>query len=94
MKTLVTADKSPAISLRIGADTKQALQYLAEREQRSVHYMAVQILSKAVQEQLDYQKSLEQQLMQASDELHKNGSKGVSAVEAHRHAVEHAKRVR
>ncbi|UNU73167.1 ribbon-helix-helix domain-containing protein [Moraxella nasovis] len=85
-----TTGKS-AISLRIDVETKQALQELAEKENRSIHYMAVQMLDRAVKEQLHYQKMLEKDIMQASDNLHENGSSGISASEAHKNALEYAK---
>lgn len=91
---IATAEKS-AISLRIDTKTKQALQQLADKQNRSVHYMAVQILDQAVQERLAYQKLLETQVMQASDELHtrlqKGESAGLSRIDAHHHALTRAK---
>ncbi|WP_294034183.1 hypothetical protein [uncultured Moraxella sp.] len=91
---IATAEKS-AISLRIDTKTKQALQQLADRQNRSVHYMAVQILDQAVQEQLAYQQLLETQVMQASDKLHTHLQKGESAglgrIDAYNKALARAK---
>ncbi len=78
-------DKKVNLSLKIDLSKKIELQKIAEKNQRSVHFLLVQAVDNFINEEnerLAYDKYVEERVMTAYNE-HKNGTKSIPAEEVY-----------
>lgn len=85
MRTATKSTPKARISVALDFEKKQALQELAKQQNRSVHFVMLDIIDKALQEaqeQAQYQEYIKNRVMRAYNEMIENGSQGVTSSEA------------
>lgn len=73
------------LSLVLDFDKKQALTKIAQKQNRSLNFVVLEMIEKSlkeVQEEAEYQSYIENRVMQAYNEMKENGSQGVTSSEA------------
>ena len=74
------------MSLKMSPQMKQSLQHLAQAQNRSVHYVMLDLLQQGLeraQQEADYQVYMQQRVLAAYDRLEREGSNGVPAEQVH-----------
>lgn len=87
MPHLATAPKpqKERLSLVLDFDKKQALTEIAQKQNRSLNFVVLEMIDRALQEaqeEAQYQEYIKNRVMQAYNEMKENGSQGVSSSEA------------
>ena len=82
----ITSKSRPKARLSIALDfeKKQALQTIAENQNRSVHFVMLDMIEKGLQEareEAEYQAYIKNRVMKAYNRLETEGSKGVTSSE-------------
>lgn len=79
--TTKTPSKAKArVSIALDMDKKQAIQDIAKQQNRTPHYVMLEMLTKGIEEaqaEEEYQKYIEQRVMTALHRLETEGSRGV-----------------
>ena len=87
MPNLATAPKpqKERLSLVLDFDKKQALTEIAQKQNRSLNFVVLEMIEKSLQEaqeEAEYQNYIENRVMRAYNEMKENGSQGVSSAKA------------
>ncbi len=81
---LATEQKKAHLSLKVDLSKKDALKRIAEKRERSVHFLLNEAVQKFIDEEnerLAYEEYVEKRVMTAYDEFMAEGSKGTPADE-------------
>lgn len=86
MPRLQTPTQTKArVSVAIDIEKKQALEAYAKGQNRSVHFVMLEMIDRALQEakeEAEYQEYIKSRVMRSYNEMMENGSQGVSSSEA------------
>lgn len=84
LTTSTNAQKS-RVSVALDFDKKQALEAYAKSQNRSVHFVMLEMIDEKLrqaQEEAQYQEYIKNRVMRAYNEMTENGSQGVTSSEA------------
>lgn len=73
------------LSLVLDFDKKQALNEIAQKQNRSLNFVVLEMIDKSLreaQEEAEYQEYIKNRVMRAYNEIKENGSQGVSSAKA------------
>lgn len=86
MPNLTTAKSTKArTSIALDIEKKKAIEEIARQQNRTPHYVMLEMISKGIQEaqeEAQYQEYIKNRVMRAYNEMIENGSQGVSGGEA------------
>ncbi|STY88566.1 hypothetical protein [Moraxella bovis] len=86
MPNLTTAKSTKArTSIALDIEKKKAIEEIARQQNRTPHYVMLEMISKGIQEaqeEAQYQEYIKNRVMRAYNEMIENGSQGVSGAEA------------
>lgn len=86
MPNLTTAKSTKArTSIALDIEKKKAIEEIARQQNRTPHYVILEMISKGIQEaqeEAQYQEYIKNRVMRAYNEMIENGSQGVSGGEA------------
>lgn len=86
MPNLATSKPTKArTSIALDFEKKKAIEEIARQQNRTPHYVMIEMISKGIQEaqkEAQYQEYIKNRVMRAYNEMTENGSQGVTSSEA------------